>query len=223
MPEQNSKDLIKKLPFWQYLQADEKDLVLSRLAVIRYQARQLVRGGEEDCLGLIMVIRGSLRAYLMSLDGREMTLYRITQNDFCVLSADCVLEAISFDTMVMAEEDTDVLLMPIDVFTHLLNNNIHVEKDAYAKGTERFSEVVAGLERLLFLSLDQRLASFLVDESASRNSDTIYMTHAQIAANIGSARETVSRALKIMAEQDWVELVRGAVKIKNKKALYQLL
>ncbi len=215
-------ELITALPFWPYLSAKEQELVRNRLSLVHYQSGQIVHSNEAECLGLVLVASGCLRAYLLSPDGRETVLYHIKSNDFCVLSADCVLDAVSFDTQVIAEEDSVVLVIPVDVFAKLLENNIYVERDTYAKATERFSEVVSGLERLVFLSFEQRLVSFLLTQIAEKEDNTLNMTHEQIAINIGSARETVSRALKIMSAKGWILLSRGQITIKDRAALDQL-
>lgn len=219
----NTVALAETLSFWKHLTPVERSLTLSRLAVLHFQAGQLIRGGGEECLGLILVMHGVIRAHLLSPDGREVTLYRLRSGSACVLSASCVLSAISFETQVTAEEDCDVLLLPIDVFSRLVQENIYVERDSYIMAAERFSDVVAAMERTAFFSLEQRLISFLLDEAASKNSDTIQMTHEQIAINIGSAREAVSRTLKAMSVKGWVALFRGGVRLQDKVALYQLL
>lgn len=213
----------ERLPFWPHLSPQERERVTERMTLLHYKAGQTVRGGNGDCLGLVIVVQGVLRAYLLSPNGREITLYRMKAGDSCVLAASCVLDAISFDTMVDAEEDSDVLLLPVDVYASLMRNNLYVERDTYKMATERFSDVVAGLERLAFMNLEQRLISFLLDETAENGSNTIHMTHEQIAVNIGSAREVVSRSLKSLAARGWVELFRGGVRLKDKEMLYQLI
>ncbi|MGI6402780.1 MAG: Crp/Fnr family transcriptional regulator [Oscillospiraceae bacterium] len=216
-------DACERLPFWPHLSPQERERVMGRMTMLHYQAGQTVRGGNSDCLGLVIVMRGVLRAYLLSPNGREITLYRMKGGDSCVLAASCVLDAISFDTLVDAEEDSDILLLPVDVYAALMKNNLYVERDTYKMATERFSDVVAGLERLAFMNLEQRLISFLLDETADNGSNTIRMTHEQIAVNIGSAREVVSRSLKSLAVRGWVELFRGGVRLKDKETLYQLI
>ena len=122
-----------------------------------------------------------------------------------------------------AEADCDVLLIPAPVFSALAVDNIYVENYAYKIATERFSSVVEALQQMLFLSLTQRIAAFLIDESAQRKDDSIRMTHEEIAKAIGSAREAVSRTLKQMVKKGDISLFRGGIKIENKSSLYELL
>lgn len=217
------RELLEALPFWNSLTDKERELVNGRLAVLHYRAGQPVRGGNVDCLGLVLTVTGSLRAFLLSPDGREVTLYHVREGECCVLSVACALDAVSFDTQVEAEADSEVLLIPIDVYSSLLKENIYVERDTYKMATERFSDVVAGVERLVFFSLEQRLVSFLLDVLAETGGDTVHMTHEQIAVNIGSAREAVSRTLKGMESRGLVELFRGGLRLADKPALYGML
>ncbi|MDR1629282.1 MAG: Crp/Fnr family transcriptional regulator [Oscillospiraceae bacterium] len=221
---QTITDFFKEnLSFWGSLSEEEREMLINRHQVMQYHSGQLVRGESTDCIGLLMVVSGALRAYLLSLEGRAVTLYRVKAGETCVLAVSCVLDAISFDTQIEAEEDTEVVLIPIDIYSRLVRNNLAVECNSYKTAVERFSEVVAGVERLVFLNLEQRLTSFLLDESAQTGSDIINMTHEQLAVHIGSAREAVSRSLKSLATQRVVELFRGGVKLLDKKALYQII
>lgn len=215
--------MVRALPFWENLNQQERDLVSVRASVLRYAPGQLVRSSNDECLGFLYLDSGSLRAYLLSPEGREVTLYRMEAGEYCVLSAACVLDAISFDTEIVAEADCEALLVPADVFATLLKHNICVERDAYRLATERFSDVVAGMERMVFFNLEQRVASFLLDEAAAKGTDRLALTQEQIAVNIASAREVVSRTLKTMAEKGFVALFRGGVEIKDKPRLYQLI
>lgn len=211
------------LPFWPFLSEAEQALVRERRMRMHYPAGAQVREGGGDCLGLIIVLSGDLRAYLLSPDGREMTLYNLRAGDTCVLAAACALDAISFETHVVAEAESEVLVVPADVIAQLIRENIHAECYTYKLATERFSDVIAGVERLVFFSIEQRIASYLLDEAAGSADDTIHRTHEQIAAGISSAREVVSRTLKDMARQGLVELFRGGVRLLDKPALYRLI
>lgn len=223
METRNPDALLPLLPFWEDLTGPERDMVTSRRTIVHFAQGQQIRGGDEDCLGLLVVAEGVLRAHLLSPDGRDVTLYRMREGDCCVLTAACVLDAISFETHIEADEATEALLVPADVYAALLRQNVHVEAETYRLAAERFSEVVASMERLVFLSLEQRIASFLLDETSDTHQNTIHMTQEQIAVNIGSAREAVSRALKGMANRGWIELFRGGIKLIDKPALYAVI
>ena len=134
---------------------------------------------------------------MLSEEGKEITLYRLGAGDMCVLSASCVLSAITFDVHVDAEEDSEVLLVGSHFFSGLAERNIYVECFAYKIATERFSDVMWAMQQILFMSMDKRLAVFLWDELSKSGDDIIRITHEQTARYIGSAREVVTRDAEI--------------------------
>lgn len=175
-----------------------------------------------DCSGVIFVRSGSLRLYMMSEEGKDITLYRLHKGDMCMLSASCVLQTVTFDVFVNAEEDSECLVIGSPAFAEVSSRNPSVKIFALETAVSRFSDVMWVMQQILFMSMDKRLAVFLADESARINSDTITLTHEQIARYIGSAREVVSRMLKYFAAEGIVELSRGEIKILDKKRLREL-
>lgn len=190
------EEQLKKLPFWVHLKEDEQEVLESSMIFLQYESGQMVHSVDAQCLGVLLVLTGVLRTYLLSPDGREMTLYRTRFGETYLLTASCVLDSISFDTQVEAEEYCEVLLIPSDIYSKIVEKNLLVECESYKLLVNGFSEAVASIERLVFLSLEQRLASFLLDECEKTNGDTVRMTHEQIAISIGSARVAVGRSLK---------------------------
>lgn len=223
MSAKESVRLAEGLPFWPHLSQEERALVTSRGKEIHYRKGDVIRSRGLDCPGMLHILSGTLRTYLLSFSGKEVTLYRLRQGESCVLAASCVLDAVTFETQVEAEEPSRVYLLPADAFAALMRSNVYVERDAYRLTTERFSSVVGGMERFFFLTIEQRLLSFLLDEAVERGTDALPMTHEQIATSIGSAREVVSRALKGMAEKGWVELYRGGIRLRDRASLYPLV
>ena len=164
----------------------------------------------------------SLRVYIMSEDGKEITLYRIYPGELCILSASCVLSSITFDVYIDAVEDSQVLQVSSSVISLLMHDNIYVEAFANRAAAERFSDVMWAMQQILFMSFDRRLAIFLLDESASLGTDRLPLTHEQIAKLMGSAREVVTRMLKYFSQEGYVALSRGCVTLLDKKALRKL-
>jgi len=150
-----------------------------------------------------------LRTYILSEDGRDITLYRLGPDEICILSASCILENITFDVHIDAEKDCEVLLVKSSVFQQICNENIYAENFSYKSMIDRFSDVMWAMQQILFMSFDKRLTIFLLDEVARTGSNTIVMTHEQIAKYVGSAREVVSRMLKYFENEGYVNLSRG--------------
>lgn len=223
MLQQDCSDLfIKNLSFWEQLSDEEKHLLCDHTMPVKYAKGASVHGGGDDCVGILLVKSGQLRTYIMSEDGRDVTLYRLFESDVCILSASCVLEAITFDVFIDAEEDTEVLLINSVIFHQLADQNIYVKCFGYQLATTRFSDVMWAMQQVLFMSADKRLAIFLTDELAKSGGDEIKLTHEQIARYMGSAREVVSRMLKYFAQEGIVALSRGGLKVIDKARLRRL-
>lgn len=159
---------------------------------------------------------------MLSPDGREITLYRLYENDICVLSASCILQNITFDIYIDANTDCETIQINSTDFGKIAQDNAHVELFAYKIATDRFSKVMWAMEQILFMSFDQRLALYLIEEVDRNNNYIIKTTHEQIAKLIGSAREVVTRMLKYFSEEGIVRLSRGQIEIISYEKLKNL-
>lgn len=208
-------------PFWNEISESDRECICHNSFVQTYPKGENIHSGNE-CSGVIFVRSGSLRLYIMSEDGKDITLYRLHKGDMCMLSASCVLKTITFDVFVDAEEDSECYVISGSVFAEVSFRNPQIRIFALETAVSRFSDVMWVMQQILFMSMDRRLAIFLSDETARTNSDTITLTHEQIARYIGSAREVVSRMLKYFAGEGIVEVSRKGIKILDKKHLHQL-
>lgn len=210
---------IRHFSFWPKLTAEEKTELCEHTGPVRYTQGQHIYQGGQDCLGVLLIKKGQLRAYTLSEDGREVTLYRLFPGDVAILTVSCALQAVTFEVFVDAEEDTEVLQLDSAAFRSLSEKNIYVKCFGYERASSRLSEMLWTLQQILFLSADKRLAIFLLQESGKRQSRELHLTHEQIARYMGSAREVVSRLLKYFAQEGMVELGRGSLQILQPKKL----
>ena len=208
-------------PFWNEITEFDHEFICRNSHVLNYLKGTNIHDGNE-CSGVIFVHSGSLRLYIMSEDGKEITLYRLHKGDMCMLSASCVLQTITFDVFVDAEEDSECYVISGSAFAEVSARNPKIKIFALETAVSRFSDVMWVMQQILFMSMYKRLAIFLLDESARINSDTVTLTHEQIARYISSAREVVSRMLKYFAGEGIVEVSRKGIKILDKKRLRQL-
>ena len=206
-------------PFYSKLTADEQQTLVLSSVLTTYQRGDFLYSCDDDCLGVLLVLSGKLRIFIQSGEQREITLFTTGPGEVCTLSASCAMQEISFDILIEAEEETKVLITPASTFRRLLNQNIYVENYIYRETTEHFSEVMWAMGQLLFTRLDQRLAGYLEDERIRTGSPVLSTTHEQIARNLGSAREVVSRTLKSFEKDGIVALSRGTVTILDVKKL----
>ncbi len=224
MLEQNDVDILKKsLPFWKQLNTGEKDSLILHSSIVQYKQGTILHSGSQDCVGVHIIKSGTLRTYMLSDEGKEITLYRLESRDVCILSASCLLSEIVFDVNISAETDCEVILINSSYFAKLSKQNILVENFSYKIAAERFSDVMWAFQQILFMSFDKRLAVFLQDEMTKTKSNIINMTHEQIAKYMGSAREVVSRMLKYFSNEGIVTLSRGGITIVDKKKLMALI
>lgn len=208
-------------PFWEQLSDDEKNLFCSYSAVKTFKKGENINRAEQ-CAGFVLIKSGQIRIYILSEEGREITLYRLSAGAICVFTAKCVLDCISFNVFIEAEEDTELVVLNPNTFHVVSEKNIYVKSFGYQLATQRLSDAMWTLQQILFMRADKRLAILLIDEMEKNGSSEIKLTHEQIAKYMGSAREVVSRLLKYFTDEEMVELTRGKVKIIDKQKLLEI-
>lgn len=209
-------------PVWNKLTEKEQKL-LSQSAVKRPAPKgTLLHNGSADCVGLFVICSGQLRAFILSEQGREVTLYRLFERDICLFSASCMMESIQFDISIEAQKDSEIWIIPSDIYKRLMDSSAVVANYTNQVMASRFSEVMWLMEQIMWKSFDKRLAAFLVEESTLDDSDSLKITHDRIAAHLGTAREVVTRMLKYFQTEGMVTLSRGIVHLTDKERLQRL-
>ena len=210
------------IPFW-------KELTHAQQSVLSAAARErdvpkgtLLHGGSQDCVGLLVVRRGRLRAYTLSDEGKELTLYRLQAGEICLFSAACIFGGVELDVLVEAEEDTATLHIPSDVYQNLMETSIAAANYTNRLMAGRFSDVMWLMDQVLNKKLDARLAALLLEERDLRHSDALNITHEQLGNHLGSVREVVTRMLKHFQGEGWVSLRRGCIHLTDLRALRAL-
>lgn len=208
--------------FWGHLSDEEKSFVCQNTDVISYHPGQNIHSADTRCVGVLFVKSGCLRVYIMSEEGKEVTLYRVMPGEICILSASCVLSEITFDAYVDSEALSEVVVLNAFAFSKMIKNNIYVENFSNKMKAMRFSDVMWTMQQILFFSFDKRLAIFLYEESI-KNGPIIRYSHMEIAKYLGSAREVVSRMLKYFENEGIVKISRKEIEIIDKKKLMEKL
>ena len=208
------------LPFLADLSENDRQATLQSISLRSYSAGALIHDGV-SCSGLIVIKSGQVRGFMES-GGKEITLYRLLAGDVCVVTAACALKNLNFTILLSAESDCEIYLLPTKIFEPLNRTNLHVKDFVLALMSTRLSEVMWVVEQTVFSSFDKRLASFLLEQRALSGSDTITLTHDQIANHLGTAREVVTRMLRYFKSEGMVELSRGCISIVNPKKLREL-
>lgn len=216
-------DFATVFPFWDRLEQQEKERINTgwRMELIN-KNRQIYRYSD-GCKGLMIVRKGCLRVYIISDEGRDVTLYRLYPGDVCVLSAACLIQEIDFEVLIEASEETESITIPADDLRQIMDENIWMKNFMYKKTLERFSDVMWTMQHILFKKVDQRIAQYLWDEMQYQNSNIITVTHDNIAKDVGSVREIVTKVLHQMAEKKIIKNGYGKVEILNRDKLFSMI
>ena len=215
-------ETLKQLPYWGDLTESEKQQV-AQSAYIRYYAPgERLFGPDVESIGMIHLLSGASRAYLLSDEGREVTLFRLEEGDNCIISAASVLAQINFESYMVVEQPASILVVPVKLFGEFCEENVYVRCFAYELATQRFSQVVSAIEQTLFSRLDKRLAKYLLETSRKTGARDIRMTQEELSRQVNSVRETVGRMLKRFAAEGLIENRRGTVVLKDLEKLEKI-
>ena len=209
-------------PIWEKLTADQQGRILDSVASRQIKKGTVIHNGSADCTGLLVVRSGQLRAYILSDEGREVTVYRLFDRDVCLFSASCILRSAQFDITIEAEKDTDFWIIPPEVYQSIMEESAPVANYTNEIMASRFSEVMWLVEQILWKSMDKRVAAFLLEESAIEGADRLAITHETIARHLGTHREVVTRMLRYFQGEGLVRLSRGIVELLDRERLTDL-
>lgn len=210
-------------PMWEQLTAREQETLSNAASYQTVNKGTVLHNGAADCTGLMLVCSGQLRAYILSEEGREITLYRLFEMDICLFSASCIMHSVQFDVTIEAEKDSSFWLIPTDVYQQMMKTSAPLANYTNEIMASRFSEVIWLMEQVMWKSFDQRLAAFLLEEAALEGGERLKMTHEMIGNHLGSAREVVTRMLRYFQNEGMVRLSRGIVEITDRKKLERLV
>ena len=209
-------------PVWSQLSPAQQKR-LSNAAVKRSAKKgSILHNGSMACLGLLLLSSGQLRAYILSEEGREITIYRLFERDICLFSASCIMQSIQFDIIIETEKDTEFFLIPPDSYKSLMKESAPLANYTNEIMASRFSDVVWLMEQIMWKSFDKRLAAFLLEESRLEQTAHLKITHEKIANHMGTAREVVTRMLRYFQNEGLIHLSRGAIEIINSEKLEML-
>ncbi len=211
-------DISTYFPIWSKLNTTEQEALRTNARALTYKKGELIHTGG-DCMGLMLVISGQLRAYTVSEEGKEITLYRLFERDICLFSASCMMRSIQFDITISAQQDTQVILIPVDIYRNIMENSAPLANYTNEVMASRFSDVMWLIEQIMWKSFDRRLADFLLKEADMEGTNALKITHEEIGNHMGNPREVVTRMLKYLQTEGAVRLSRGTVEIIDEKKL----
>ena len=215
-------DFSEYFPIWDKLTPQQQERISGVLEYRKVTKGTRIHDSSAECLGLVTVKSGQLRSYILSEDGREITIGRLFEYDVSLLSASCVLPDMNFNVMIEAEKDTEFWSIPACLFKNLMEESIPVASFANSLISSNFSELMWLMEQIMWKSFDKRLAEFLLEESRLEDSPELKITHEKIAAHLGTAREVVTRMLRYFQSEGMVALSRGTITLTDTNKLESL-
>lgn len=209
-------------PVWEKLTPEQQKRLEESAVERTVKKGEVLHRGSTDCIGLLLVQQGQLRAYIMSDEGRQITIYRLFDLDICLFSASCMMSSIQFDVFIEAEKDTDLWVIPAEVYKTVMESSAPLANYTNEIMAARFSDVMWLMEQIMWKSFDKRLAEFLLEERRLEGTDTLKMTHEMIGNHLGNPREVVTRMLRYFQSEGMVKLSRGTIEITDPERLERL-
>ena len=210
------------LPFWNQLSVQQQQLIAEVVEYRKVAKGTHIHDSSSECLGLVMVRSGQLRTYILSEDGREITLSRLFEYDVSLLSASCVMPDLQLNVMIEAEKDSELWSIPACLFKNLADESLAVSNFSRNLISSNFSELMWLMEQIMWKSFDKRLAGFLLEEASIEEDSNLKITHEKIANHLGTAREVVTRMLRYFQSEGMVKLTRGTIEIVDDKKMRTL-
>ena len=202
-------------PVWDKLTPQQQERIMTASEFRKVKAGTVLHNGGLDCLGLLLIRCGQLRAYILSEEGREITIHRLFEMDICLFSASCVMPNIQFDIVIEAEKDSELWIIPACLYKDLMEESLAISNYANDLISSHFSELMWLVEQIMWKSFDKRLAKFLLEESALEGTNELRITHEKIANHMGTAREVVTRMLRYFQSEGMVKLTRGGIELTD--------
>ncbi len=179
---------------------------------------QILHQGDE-CQNYFLLVSSSVKIFARSANGREVVLYHVAPGKICVLTTTCLLGDKRFPAEAIAESELSVRIMPKSRFDELMENSAEFRHQVFENFGQRIGRLIETIEKLVLETLEQRLAKYLLLQPCN----PVGVTHQDIASEIGSAREVVSRHLKRFEAQGFVKLDRGSIELLDRTALHHLI
>ncbi|WP_372741272.1 Crp/Fnr family transcriptional regulator [Neptunomonas sp.] len=201
-------DFIQALPFIDNLNSLQIERLHNAQLLTMEEGSVVLRQGDA-CKGFLILVDGCIRVFGRSTQGKELEMYRIEQMGTCVLSTSCLLAGNTYPAEAVVEEDATFFLLSADDFTYLLSESAAFRSFVFDSYAQRLSNLLMLVQSIAFERIETRLARYLLHEG--RRSLVLSLSHQQIADALGTAREVVSRHLKLMEQQGWLSLSRGQI------------
>ncbi|HUX50873.1 MAG TPA: Crp/Fnr family transcriptional regulator [Spirochaetia bacterium] len=211
-----SAEMIDAFPFMGEMEERQLARVVASIIPKSLDHGQYLARDGAECSYLPFVLSGTLRIYKLGEQGKELTLYRVERGESCILTATCILNSSEFPAIAQAEGSAKVALLPAPLFAALVDETPQWRRYLFGLYSQRLEMVIAVIEEIAFHHVDARVAGRLLGSSSA---GSVRTTHQQLASEIGTSREVVSRVLKDLETDGVIGMSRGMIEIIDRSAL----
>lgn len=217
----NKSEALKFIPFFNSAHPNLQEEINTFSTIKLIPKGSFISTEGDQCNYISFIVSGRARVYKLGESGREITLYRLERGESCILTASCILSRRTFPAIASAETDIQAIIIPSENFRNWIKVYEEVSDYVFNLLSDRLSSIIEVIEEIAFKNMDKRIAEFLINSKAIKNE--IKITHQEIARELGTSREVVSRILKDFENEQLITLSRGIVFIKNSDGLTQKL
>lgn len=201
--------------------SDEVSFLLDKRArQVALHKGTLIFGPGNPAENLLLLVSGTVRVQQLSEDGREIVLYRVHAGESCVLTTACLLAFEDYSAEGIAETDVEAIMIPRDVFDELMSMSKEFRAFVFEAYSKRITDLFMVIEEIAFKRMDIRVAQKLLELKDAKS--VLHLTHQQLATELGTAREVISRQLKEFERRGWANLSRGEIELRDVAAIERL-
>lgn len=215
--------VIRDLPFYKFLTDEQKETVFNNSEIRAYKKGEVITGLINHCVGPFLIREGELRAIIDDENFREITLFKLRENEMGLLSAACVLEHITFDAKFVVERNSVLLTVKSCAVKKIMEDSAEVRSVIFETLTDRFSLCMTTLHSLLFTRYERRMAAFLVERYVYTGETEFSITQEEIAKMTSSAREVAGKTIRQFAKDGIIGYGRGKIKLLDVQKLKDMM
>jgi len=215
-------DLLSKVAFFANAPSELQREIARAASVVRLAPGSYFLREGDTCAHFAVVVSGRLRVFKLGESGHEITLYHVGAGEACPLNVSCILSERAVPAMAQVEEDTEAVVIPAETFRRWVAEHESLRSVVFEMFSNRLTEVMSLVEEVAFRRMDQRLAKRLHELFQDKRGGFVETTHAEIASDLGTAREVVSRLLKEFERLGAIGLARGKIELLNATLLREM-
>ncbi len=221
-PAGTKREVLTRIPFFAEAPAELRKSLADEASVVHLEAGEYFLREGDSCAHFAVIVSGKMRVFKLGESGHEITLYHVGPGEACPLNVSCILSDRPVPAMAQVEETVEAIVVPAQTFRRWIAEHEPIRKFVFQMFSTRLTEVMSLVEEVAFRRMDQRLARRVADLLEDGSSGSVEITHAELAADLGTAREVVSRLLKELERLGAIRLSRGRILLRDAAILREI-